>query len=74
MPTLERLDTPALLRCLVKLDVRSRVVVHMCFHDDATAEEIGTHLGTTAGNVRVLRHRAIAQLRQCLDRSQEVEA
>ena len=74
MPTLERLDTPALLRCLVKLDVRSRVVVHMCFHDDATAEEIGTHLGTTAGNVRVLRHRAIAQLRQCLDRSQEVDA
>jgi RNA polymerase sigma-70 factor, ECF subfamily len=74
MPTLERLDTPALLRCLVKLDVRSRMVVHMCFHDDATAEEIGTHLGTTAGNVRVLRHRAIAQLRHCLDRGQEVEA
>jgi RNA polymerase sigma-70 factor (ECF subfamily) len=74
MPTLERLDTPALLRCLVKLDVRSRMVVHMCFHDDATADEIGTHLGTTAGNVRVLRHRAIAQLRHCLDRGQEVEA
>ena len=64
MPTFERLDTPALLRCLVKLDLRSRVVVQMCFHDDATAEEIGAHLGTTAGNVRVLRHRAIAQLRQ----------
>jgi len=73
-PTFERLDTPALYRCLVKLELRSRVVVQMCFHDDATAEEIGVHLGITAGNVRVLRHRAIAQLRTCLDRGQEAEA
>ncbi len=68
MPTLESLDAPALYRCMVKLDLRSRVVVQMCFHDEATADEIGAHLGTTAGNVRVLRHRAIAQLRRCLDR------
>ncbi len=73
MPTLERLDAPALYRCMVKLDLRSRVVVQMCFHDDLSADEIGAHLGTTAGNVRVLRHRAIAQLRRCLDRRQEVE-
>jgi RNA polymerase sigma-70 factor (ECF subfamily) len=73
MPTFERLDAPALYRCLVKLELRSRVVVQMCFHDDATAEEIGVHLGLTAGNVRVLRHRAIAQLRSCLDRGQEAE-
>ena len=74
MPTLESLDAPALYRCLVKLDPRSRVVVQMSFHDDLSADEIGAHLGTTAGNVRVLRHRAIAQLRRCLDRRQEVEA
>ena len=54
--------------------VGRRVVVQMCFHDDATAEEIGAHLGTTAGNVRVLRHRAIAQLRRCLDRTEEAAA
>jgi RNA polymerase sigma-70 factor (ECF subfamily) len=70
MPTLESLDTPGLLRCMLKLDLRSRVVVHMCFHDEATAEEIGAHLGTSAGNVRVMRHRAIAQLRRCLDRGE----
>jgi RNA polymerase sigma-70 factor (ECF subfamily) len=70
-PTFERLDTPALRRCMLKLDLRSRMIVHMCFHDDASAETIGAHLGTTAGNVRVLRHRAIAQLRSCLDRGQE---
>jgi RNA polymerase sigma-70 factor, ECF subfamily len=73
-PTFERLDAPALYRCLVKLEQRSRVVVQMCFHDDATAEEIGAHLGITAGNVRVLRHRAIAQLRKCLDGGQEPKA
>ena len=72
MPSLEHLDASALYRCLVKLDLRSRLVVQMCFHDDATADEIGVQLGTTAGNVRVLRHRAIAQLRDCLDRRQEV--
>ena len=70
-PTFDRLDAAALYRCLVKLDGRSRVVVQMCFHDDASADEIGAQLGTTAGNVRVLRHRAIAQLRRCLDRSEE---
>jgi RNA polymerase sigma-70 factor (ECF subfamily) len=74
MPTLDGLDAPALYRCMVKLDLRSRVVVQMCFHDDATADQIGAHLGTTAGNVRVLRHRAIAQLRRCLDRGQQAEA
>jgi RNA polymerase sigma-70 factor (ECF subfamily) len=74
VPALEGLDTPRLLRCMLKLDLRSRVVVHMCFHDDASAEEIGAHLGTSAGNVRVLRHRAIAQLRRCLDRSPEAGA
>jgi RNA polymerase sigma-70 factor (ECF subfamily) len=74
MPTHDGLDAPALYRCMVKLDLRSKVVVQMCFHDGATAEQIGAHLGTTAGNVRVLRHRAIAQLRRCLDRGPEAEA
>jgi RNA polymerase sigma-70 factor (ECF subfamily) len=73
MPALERLDAAALFRCMLKLDPRSRSVVHMCFHDDVSADAIGAHLGTTAGNVRVLRHRAIAQLRRCLDRGREAE-
>jgi RNA polymerase sigma-70 factor (ECF subfamily) len=73
-PTLEHLDAAALYRCMVKLDLRSRVVVQMSFHDDATAEAIGVHLGTTAVHVRVLRHGAIAQLRHCLDRREETDA
>jgi RNA polymerase sigma-70 factor (ECF subfamily) len=74
MPTLERLDAAALYRCAAALDGRSRTIVNMSFHDDASADEIAALLGTTAGHVRVLRHRAIAQLRNCLDGRREVAA
>jgi RNA polymerase sigma-70 factor (ECF subfamily) len=74
MPTLERLDAQALYRCATALDARSRTIVNMSFHDEASADEIAALLGTTAGNVRVLRHRAIAQLRTCLDGRREVAA
>jgi RNA polymerase sigma-70 factor (ECF subfamily) len=67
MPALERLDVEALFRCMARLDERARKVVHLCFQEDRSAEDIGPLLGTTPGNVRVLRHRAIAQLRTCLD-------
>jgi len=42
-------------------------VVHLSFHEERSAEEIAQRLETTAGNVRVLRHRAVARLRRCLD-------
>jgi RNA polymerase sigma-70 factor, ECF subfamily len=67
MPSLEHLDFEALFRCIARLDERARAVVRLCFQEDRSAQEIGPALGTTAGNVRVLRHRAIAQLRSCLD-------
>jgi RNA polymerase sigma-70 factor (ECF subfamily) len=41
--------------------------VALSFQQDRTAEEVAERLGTTAGNVRVLRHRAVAALRRCLD-------
>ncbi len=66
-PALEVIDQSALYGCLRKLDARGRRVVYLAFHEQASAEEIATGLGTTAGNVRVLRHRAVAQLRECLD-------
>jgi RNA polymerase sigma-70 factor (ECF subfamily) len=74
LPTPERLDAQALYRCLAALDGRSRTIVNMSFHDEASAGEIAALLGTTAGNVRVLRHRAVAQLRTCLDGRREVAA
>lgn len=61
------LDVPALLRCVLALEPRARDVVHMSFFDECSTHETAERLGTSAGNVRVIRHRAILSLRQCLD-------
>lgn len=61
-----RVDVEALLRCLSKLEMRAQTVIHLSFYRDKQADEIASVLETTPGNVRVLRHRAIAQLRDCL--------
>jgi RNA polymerase sigma-70 factor (ECF subfamily) len=61
----------ALARCLAELDGRGRSVVFLSFNEGKAADEIGATLGTTAGNVRVVRHRAVAQLRRCMDDCKE---
>lgn len=66
-PELGAVDVGVLLRCLSKLDERARRVVHLSFHEEKTADDIAAALKTTAGNVRVLRHRAMADLRRCVD-------
>jgi RNA polymerase sigma-70 factor (ECF subfamily) len=63
----EFIEQGALVRCLSALDLRGRMVVMLSFFEERSAEDIGKALETTAGNVRVLRHRAIAALRHCLD-------
>lgn len=67
-PAAEVIDRRAISDCLSKLDKRDFMVVMMSFHAGAPADDIAGALGTTAANVRVLRHRALAQLRRCLDR------
>ncbi len=66
-PEAERLDLAALYRCIGQLDERGRTVVYLSFNQERSAEEIAATLSLTAGNVRVVRHRAIAGLRRCLD-------
>ncbi len=66
-PDAERFETVALFHCIGELEGRVRAVVHLSFNEERSADEIGALLGTTPGNVRVLRHRAIAELRACLD-------
>jgi RNA polymerase sigma-70 factor (ECF subfamily) len=63
----ERVDLGALMRCFGGLEERARVVVQLSFQEDRPADDIAARLGTTAGNVRVIRHRAVAALRRCLD-------
>jgi RNA polymerase sigma-70 factor (ECF subfamily) len=62
-------EMSALARCLHALEPRAQDVLMMTYREDLAATEVATRLDTTAGNVRVLRHRALASLRRCLDGS-----
>jgi len=64
-----RTDHERLARCLDALRERERSVLLMSFYDDKPAEVVGGELGLSAGNVRVIRHRGIAQLRRCVEGS-----
>ena len=66
MPSHAGLDVGALMGCIGKLDARARTVLHLSFYRDKSADEIAAVLETSAGNIRVVRHRAVAQLRACL--------
>ena len=61
-----RLDHDLLTRCVQKLKERERTVVVMTFYDEQTAEDMASFLGVSEANVRVIRHRAIHQLRDCM--------
>jgi len=60
------LDAERLGGCLEALPERERSVVVMSFFADKAADEVGAQLGLTDGNVRVIRHRALARLRECM--------
>jgi RNA polymerase sigma-70 factor, ECF subfamily len=61
-----RLDHDRLSRCLERLSERERSVLVMTFYGDNKAEEVAKGLNLTAGNVRVIRHRALKHLRDCM--------
>jgi RNA polymerase sigma-70 factor (ECF subfamily) len=61
-----RLDLEKLDRCLDGLPSRERAVLQLTFYADRSGEEIATELELSTGNVRVVRHRALARLRDCM--------
>jgi RNA polymerase sigma-70 factor (ECF subfamily) len=71
LPEIDPLDFGAVVHCMAQLDGRARSVLHLSFHRERSAEEIAGALAMTAGNVRVVRHRAVAALRRCLERGKE---
>jgi RNA polymerase sigma-70 factor (ECF subfamily) len=60
------LDQERVTRCVQRLKERERAVVVMTFYDERTAADVASFLGVSQGNVRVIRHRAIHQLRECM--------
>jgi RNA polymerase sigma-70 factor (ECF subfamily) len=60
-------NAAVLLRCLGSLGDRARRVLELSFHEELESGEVAIRLALTQGNVRVIRHRALAALRVCLD-------
>jgi RNA polymerase sigma-70 factor (ECF subfamily) len=61
------LDRERLAGCLERLAERERSVMLLSFFADKAADEVGAELGLSAGNVRVIRHRALGRLRECME-------
>jgi RNA polymerase sigma-70 factor (ECF subfamily) len=66
-PDAAPLDGERLARCVGVLKERERSVVVMTYYDEISAIETGRSLGISEANVRVIRHRAIRQLRACME-------
>lgn len=60
------LDQEQLAHCVQRLKERERAVVVMTFYDEQTGTDVARFLGVSEANVRVIRHRAIHQLRACM--------
>lgn len=65
-PVLPQVDREQLARCVRKLKERERSVVVMTFYDDRDGPDVARSLGLSEANVRVIRHRAVHQLRECM--------
>lgn len=61
-----RLDHARLLHCLDGLSERERSVLVLTFYDDRPALAVAREMGLSEGNVRVIRHRGLQRLRDCV--------
>lgn len=64
--TSPRLDHARLLACLDGLPERERTILVMTFYDERKAPEVATELALSEANVRVIRHRGLQRLRDCV--------
>lgn len=60
------LDRAQLTQCVERLKERERAVVMMTFFEEEGGAGVARFLGVSEANVRVIRHRAIHQLRGCM--------
>ena len=65
-PSLSTLDGPRVAECLRGLAERERLVLLLTYYADREAPRIAKDLSLSPGAVRVIRHRAIAHLRDCV--------
>jgi RNA polymerase sigma-70 factor (ECF subfamily) len=68
-PSFSSIDSARLALCLGRLGAREQRVVLLSFQEDRSTEEIANELHISAGNARVLRHRAMRALQRCVEGS-----
>jgi RNA polymerase sigma-70 factor (ECF subfamily) len=61
------LDCARIAPCLAAIRERERAILLLSYYAEMPAPEIAKALGTTAGAVRVGRHRALASMRECIE-------
>lgn len=65
-PSVFAFDIALVERCLQTLGQRDRAVLILTFYAEKTSSEIAEELGLTAAGARVVRHRALERLRECV--------
>lgn len=68
LPSHAGVDRLRLEACLGELEPRDVTIVLASFVEERDAEEIGGLMQLSPGNVRVIRHRALARLQSCIER------
>ena len=61
------LDRDRIAPCLAAIRERDRAILLLTFYADKSTNAIADALGTTAGAIRVSRHRALASMRDCIE-------
>ena len=77
LPTMEEFTIPEpdnnkLTHCLHRLLERERSVLVMTFYADKSTQEVAVQLGLSSENVRVIRHRALGRIRDCMTNERSV--
>jgi len=65
-PDITDSDVRRLMGCMGRLPEREALIVRMTYLEDREIDEIAQRLAVTSGNVRVIRHRALGKLANCL--------
>jgi RNA polymerase sigma-70 factor (ECF subfamily) len=65
-PPWDLVESQRVEECLGALPPRESKLLLLLYQQGASAGEAAASLGTTPGNVRVLHHRALARLRECV--------
>jgi len=60
-------DRIRLEECVGRLEPRERSVILLSYAEDWPSDRVAAHLGTSPGNVRVIRHRSLSQLALCME-------